>query len=252
MAKKALITASGLTFKRRDTTVLDHIDMKITADDFLTIVGPNGAGKTTLLKILMGIMEPTAGTVTHQAGLKVGYVPQRLVPDPILPITGRYFLSLSQPASRAEIEDVLETTGILPLADRLIHTFSGGEIQRLLLARALLKKPDVLALDEPAQNLDIKGELELYRLIHRMHEERRVAVVMVSHDLHMVMASTKRVLCLFHHVCCWGTPEKVTKHPVFKQVFGEDITKMMAFYQHSHHHQHDLHQPSKTYKSRAS
>jgi zinc transport system ATP-binding protein len=250
MAKKPLISANELSFQRQGNIILEHVDIKIAPDDFLTIVGPNGAGKTTLLKILIGIMPPSSGSISHREGLKIGYVPQRLQPDPVLPITAHYFLSLAEPEDKRDIDEVLEITGIAGLKHRLIHTLSGGEMQRLMLARALVKRPDILALDEPAQNLDVKGELELYQLIHKLHKEKQVAVVMVSHDLHMVMASTKRVLCLFHHVCCWGTPEKVAKHPVFKQVFGEDITRMMAFYQHSHHHEHDLHHPNETIKSR--
>jgi zinc transport system ATP-binding protein len=246
MAGAPLIKAENITLKRGGKTILDRISMEIKEGDFLTIVGPNGAGKTSLLKIIAGITKPDMGTVERAPALKIGYVPQRFVPDPTLPITADYFLSLGTRSDKKRRRHVMELAGIGHLSTRMLHVLSGGEIQRLLLARALIHQPQLLVLDEPAQNLDISGELSLYTLINQLHKDMKLSILMVSHDLHMVMASTTRVLCLFHHICCWGSPEHVMKDPAFKEVFGDEMSRLMAFYQHSHEHHHDLHHPHET------
>ena len=234
------IKADGVSVVRDGGKVLDGVSLELTAGDFVTVVGPNGAGKTTLLKVLAGLLAPDAGRVARRPGLALGYIPQRIGIDASLPMTAERFLRLgrgrSDPAAR---DAVAGETGIAPLLDRQVQALSGGEWQRVLLARALLGAPDAIILDEPAQNLDISGQLDFYALLERVHRDRGVAIAMVSHDLHMVMASTRRVVCLYHHVCCSGEPRAVARDPEFIRLFGRDMARMMAVYQHDHDHSHD-------------
>ena len=179
-------------------------------------------------------------------GLRVGYVPQHFAPEHTMPISVRRFLTLRKKTEKAAIEEVAQETGILNILDQALFELSGGERQRVLLARSLLDNPHLLVLDEPAQNLDISGQLGFYRLVEKIYKERKVSVLMVSHDLHLVMASTKEVICLFHHVCCSGEPQIVAKDPEFISLFGNDMATMMAAYQHSHdhaHHDYHSHEP---------
>ncbi len=233
-----LIQTDKLSAQHQEKTVLRDISLTIKPRDFITIVGPNGAGKSTLLKCLMGMMPFCAGTVTRKQNLKIGYVPQKLAPDYSIPITVERFISLMKNITKDECSLVLHEVGIEPIRHALLHTLSGGELQRVLLARSLAGSPELLILDEPAQNLDISGQLAFYKLLDRIYEERNISIVMVSHDLHMVMASTRQVVCLFHHICCSGEPHAVTQDPEFISLFGNDMAKMMAVYQHTHNHSH--------------
>jgi len=224
---------------RRD--ILVRIDLVIRRGEILTLVGPNGAGKTTLVKLALGLLRPSRGTIRRRPGLSIGYVPQRLVPDPVLPLTVRRLLSLTAPCSRAQAIGALEKVGTPQLLDQSLDGLSGGEMQRILLARALLRAPDLLVLDEPMQNVDVAGQIDLYRLINRIRDEQGCAVLMVSHDLHVVMASTDQVLCLNRHICCSGKPDDVRNHPAFRSLFGAAGAEALALYSHDHHHRHDLH-----------
>ncbi|NCC20856.1 MAG: ATP-binding cassette domain-containing protein [Alphaproteobacteria bacterium] len=228
-----LIKAENISVVRNGKAILDSVSLDVRPGDFTTIVGPNGAGKTTLLKVLMGLINVDFGSVRRKPGLRVGYVPQRLAADESMPITVRRFLTLRKKAAPGDLERVVTETGIGALLGKSLHVLSGGELQRLLMARALLDDPDVLILDEPAQNLDVAGQLALYRLIDNVYSERRLAVVMVSHDLHLVMSSTRHVVCLYHHISCRGTPHTITRDPAFKSVFGEDMARLMAVYTHA-------------------
>ncbi len=220
-------------------TVLKDISLEIKAQDFITIVGPNGAGKTMLLKCLMGFYRPTRGRVWRKPNLKVGYMPQRFSPDPIMPLTAERFLCLRKKHTTKDLERVIEETNISHCCNEQLTTLSGGELQRVLLARSLLGHPDVLILDEPAQNLDVASQIEFYKLLKRVYTERGSAVLMVSHDLHMVMSSSKEVVCLFQHICCRGEPQTVAKTPEFVSLFGSDMAALMSVYQHSHDHNHE-------------
>ena len=233
-----LIQASNINVSRQGNKILENVSVVVGDHDFLTVIGPNGAGKSMLLKCLMGFYVPDIGEIRKMNGLRVGYVPQNFAPEHTMPISVRRFLTLRKKTEKAAIEEIAQETGILKILDQALFELSGGERQRVLLARSLLDNPHLLVLDEPAQNLDISGQLGFYRLVEKIYEERKVSVLMVSHDLHLVMASTKEVICLFHHVCCSGEPQIVAKDPEFVSLFGNDMATMMAAYQHSHDHAH--------------
>lgn len=233
-----LIQASNINVSRQGNKILENVSVVVGDHDFLTVIGPNGAGKSMLLKCLMGFYAPDIGEIRKMNGLRVGYVPQNFAPEHTMPISVRRFLTLRKKTEKAAIEEIAQETGILNILDQALFELSGGERQRVLLARSLLDNPHLLVLDEPAQNLDISGQLGFYRLVEKIYKERKVSVLMVSHDLHLVMASTKEVICLFHHVCCSGEPQIVAKDPEFVSLFGNDMATMMAAYQHSHDHAH--------------
>lgn len=234
-----LLSGTNLTVERHGKRILDNVSLSIAPRDFITIIGPNGAGKSMLLKCLLGFYQPTKGQVAQQAGLRIGYVPQRMSVERTIPITVERFLKLHKPCSRASREQVIADTDISALVKRPLTVLSGGEMQRVLLARALLNDPQLLMLDEPAQNLDISGQLAFYEHLERAYQSRDMSVVMVSHDLHLVLASTQRVVCLYHHVCCTGKPEQIRTDPSFIKLFGNDMSRLMSYYQHQHDHNHD-------------
>ncbi|HBR97108.1 MAG TPA: zinc ABC transporter ATP-binding protein ZnuC [Gammaproteobacteria bacterium] len=233
-----LITADNLFVSRRDQVILHDVSLRIGERDFITLIGPNGAGKSMLLKCLLGFYKPDAGRIERADDLRVAYVPQSLKADTTLPITVSRFLTLRQKPARDVLDNAIAETGIESLVAKPLQVLSGGEMQRVLMARALLSEPQLLVMDEPAQNLDISGQLAFYRLVDDVYHRRGLSVLMVSHDLHWVMASTRQVICLYHHVCCTGTPQAVAQDPQFVALFGEDMSKLMAMYRHSHDHNH--------------
>jgi zinc transport system ATP-binding protein len=238
-SSERLVTASNLSVIRQKRAILDDVSLNITERDFITLIGPNGAGKTVFLRHLLKLDIPNSGSVTHRADLKIGYVPQRVDIDPGLPISVNRFLTLNNTLADAELEQLANVTKIQHLLDTPLSSLSGGELQRVLLTRALTNKPDLLILDEPAQNLDVNGQLQFYTLIEEIYESRNIAILMVSHDLHLVMSSTRKVVCLYHHICCSGAPESVARDPEFISIFGNDMAKLMAVYPHTHAHDHD-------------
>ncbi len=223
-------------FGRRE--VLCHIDLNIHPKEIITIIGPNGSGKTTLLRILLGLMQPDDGEIITIPGLRIGYVPQSIHFEPTLPLTVLNFLKLICGDSR-KIFAVAEELGIVPYLKRQIYALSGGELQRVLLAQALLNDPHLLVLDEPIQGVDFSNQAALYQLIRTTARSRNCAVLMVSHDLHLVMAGTDRVICLNGHICCSGSPQHVSRDPEFVNLFGNDVANQIAYYVHHHDHQHD-------------
>ncbi|WP_420343425.1 metal ABC transporter ATP-binding protein [Paenirhodobacter sp.] len=235
----SLISARGLTVRHGDATVLSGVDFDIAPGEIVTIVGPNGSGKSTLVRALIGLEPAAAGSVNRQPGLSIGYVPQRLHVDASLPMTVRRFLSLPRRVKDAEAEAALARTGVPGLGGRQITGLSGGQFQRVLLARALLVRPQILILDEPTQGLDQPGTAAFYRLTEAVRAETGAAVLMVSHDLHVVMASSDRVICLNGHVCCAGTPRVVSEAPEYRALFGLGTGGAFALYQHIHDHDHD-------------
>ncbi len=239
MSDGVLIQADQLCLSRQGHEILHEVSLKVMARDFITIVGPNGAGKTMLLKAIMGLEKIQSGAISRRPGMRMGYVPQRLAADPTIPITVRRFLMLRKAVTPENVNDIAMQTHVDGILDCPLHVLSGGELQRVLLARALLSEPDLLVLDEPAQNLDVSGQLAFYTLLETLYKERSLAILMVSHDLHLVMASTKKVFCLFHHVCCFGEPHIVARDPEFVALFGKDMARLMAVYQHDHHHTHE-------------
>lgn len=241
MTNNCLLNAEHLSLVRDGHTILQDVSLDVQARDFITIIGPNGAGKTMLLKILMGLIAPDSGKVEKKNGLRIGYVPQRLIADHAIPITVKRFLSLGRKTAAKALGRIAEITDTHAILSKPLYALSGGELQRTLLARALLSEPELLILDEPAQNLDIAGQLAFYKLLQQIYKNQSLSILMVSHDLHLVMASSKRVICLFHHICCHGEPHAVAKDPAFISLFGDDMARLMAIYNHAHDHEHALH-----------
>lgn len=220
--------------------VVDRVSLAVSRGDIVTIIGPNGAGKTTLIKAILGIEPITGGRIERTRGITTGYVPQHLELQPTLPLSVRRFLRLTGESDNA-CREALDQTGIGHLFRASIHHLSGGELQRLLIARALVRRPDLLVLDEPAQGVDINGQAALYDLIRRVRDQFHCGVIMISHDLHLVMAATDKVICLNQHVCCSGYPEDISHDPAFIETFGRPVAESLAVYHHRHTHRHDLH-----------
>lgn len=235
----SLIAAQGISVRMGGAEVLRGVSLAVAAGEIVTILGPNGSGKSTLLRALLGIVPLSAGRVVRAQGLRLGYVPQRLAIDPSLPITVRRFLSLPHVVTDAQAVAALTRAGLPEVAGRQMAALSGGQLQRVLLARALLSDPQLLILDEPTQGLDQPGEAAFYRLIEEVRAATGVAVLMVSHDLHVVMAASDRVICLNGHVCCEGTPQVVSTAPEYRALFGLGTQGALALYQHVHDHSHD-------------
>ncbi len=235
-----LIEACGVDLAFSGAAVLSGVSAKVEAGKIVTLIGPNGAGKTTLVRVMLGLLRPDRGTVRRRPGLRIGYVPQRLSLDGSMPMSVSRFLELAvRRAGKGERRArVLDEVGVGRLMDTPLSEVSGGEFQRVLLARALLRDPDLLVLDEPVQGVDVTGQGELYDLIGRVRDERGLGVLMVSHDLHLVMAAADRVVCLNRHVCCAGHPEAVSRDPAYRALFGEKGAGALAFYHHHHDHFH--------------
>jgi zinc transport system ATP-binding protein len=237
-ATQALVTLKDAGVKRSGHWLVRGVDLQVRPGEIVTLIGPNGSGKTTTTKLALGIFTPDQGEVARQAGLRVGYVPQKLAIDWTMPLRVREFMSLTnQPESLAR-DEALSRTGARQLLDRELSQLSGGEFQRVLLARALARRPTLLVLDEPVQGVDFNGESDLYDLIRRWRDETGCGVLLVSHDLHVVMAATDRVICLNGHVCCHGTPETVALSSEYQTLFGGRAAAALALYQHHHDHTH--------------
>lgn len=237
---RPLLSGHGLGLTLDGRQILRGVDIAVHAGEIVTIIGPNGAGKTSLARMLLGVIKPTTGAVERMPGLRVGYVPQRFPVDPTIPINVRRFLTLGVKASREAIEAVLTEVGAPHLIGQQIATLSGGEFQRVCLARALISSPGLLVLDEPAQAVDYAGEIQLYKLIAEVRDRRKCGILMISHDLHVVLGASDRVICISGHVCCEGVPESVASHPEYARLFGREAGKAVAIYRHDHDHEHDL------------
>jgi zinc transport system ATP-binding protein len=235
----SLLHARGLSVSHGGLVVLAGVNFAIEPGEIVTVVGPNGSGKSTLIKALIGAERGARGEVRRQAGLRIGYVPQKLHIDASLPLTVRRFLSLPKRVGDAAALAALERTGVAGLERRPMAGLSGGQLQRVMLARALLSEPQVLILDEPTQGLDQPGTAAFYRLIEELRRDTGCAVLMVSHDLHVVMSASDRVICLNGHICCEGTPTVVRAAPEYRALFGLGTGGALALYQHVHDHQHD-------------
>ena len=234
----SLIAADHLSVRFGGAEILSDVSLRVEPGEIVTIVGPNGSGKSTLLRALLGITRLASGRVSRADGLRIGYVPQRLQIDRSLPLTARRFLSLPRRQSGAAADAALIRTGVPEVAGRQMADLSGGQFQRVLLARALLTDPDLLILDEPTQGLDQPGEAAFYRLIEEVRRDTGCAVLMVSHDLHVVMSASDRVICLNGHICCEGTPRVVSNAPEYRALFGLGTQGALALYQHVHDHDH--------------
>ncbi|CAA0104864.1 Zinc import ATP-binding protein ZnuC [Zhongshania aliphaticivorans] len=235
-----LLTLDKISLKHLHQSLLIDVSLSLKPRQIMTIIGPNGAGKSTLIKIALGLTKPDQGTVFRQPGINIGYMPQRLTLNPLMPLSVERFLAMTRRGAK-QIEAALERTGVNHLRKRPLNDISGGETQRVLLSRALLSNPNLLVLDEPAQGVDINGQTELYELINNLRDTLGCAVLMVSHDLHWVMAQTDTVICLNQHICCHGHPEHVSNDPAYLSLFGRRHAEAIALYQHDHDHQHDIH-----------
>jgi zinc transport system ATP-binding protein len=236
----ALLAARGVSFVRSGRTILENIDIDIATREIVTLIGPNGAGKTSLVRILLGLVPPDGGEVRRKKDLRIGYAPQRFDLAPSIPMTVERFLEMAPKAGRASIGDALDEVGATRVRNSQLTALSGGELQRVVLARALLREPELLVLDEPVRGVDYAGEAELYTLIGRLRDQRGLGVLLVSHDLHVVMAQSDRVVCVNRHVCCSGVPETVARSPEYVRLFGPEAARAFAVYSHSHDHTHDL------------
>ncbi|MFM1203110.1 zinc ABC transporter ATP-binding protein ZnuC [Yersinia enterocolitica] len=236
-----LVTLNKISVTFGSRRVLNDISLSLRPGRILTLLGPNGAGKSTLVRVVLGLIDPTSGSISREPGLRIGYVPQKLHLDTTLPLTVSRFMRLKPGVKKADILPALKRVHAAHLLDQPMQKLSGGENQRVLLARALLNRPQLLVLDEPTQGVDVNGQLALYDLIEQLRRELGCAVLMVSHDLHLVMAKTDEVLCLNQHICCSGAPEVVSTHPEFIAMFGQRGAEQLAVYRHHHNHGHDLH-----------
>ena len=239
-AESPLVSGQGLVVRYGGRPVLDRVSIEVHRREVVSLIGPNGAGKTTAVRALLGLIKPDAGTVRHAPGLVVGYVPQRIAPEGLLPLTVRRFLAMAGRQARADVAATLDEVGAAAVMDRQLSSLSGGEFRRVLLARALLRNSDLLVLDEPVQQVDFAGQLALHQLIGRLRDRRGCSVLVISHDLHLVLGATDRVICINGHVCCAGEPETVSRHPEYVSLFGPHAAAALAVYTHDHDHSHDL------------
>ncbi len=236
---KVLAKMRSVGVRRHDRWIVRDIDLTIRRGEIVSIIGPNGAGKTTITRILTDTVKPNTGTIEKMQGIKIGYVPQRVVFDSTLPITVERLMNVPKRVSKRDVDEALGELGICHLAKSPVQKLSGGEFQRALFARALLRKPDLLILDEPGQGLDIHGESRLYEQIAMVRNRRGCGVLLVCHDLHIVMAQTDIVVCINGHICCTGSPEDVQSNEAYLDLFGKRALRTHAPYAHSHDHGHD-------------
>lgn len=235
---KPLVRLEGAGVRRGGRWLVRGVDFSVARGEIVTLIGPNGSGKSTSAKMAIGILKPDEGRVTRDSDFRVGYVPQKLAIDWTLPLTVRRLMTLTTPLEKPEVLKSLDDVGIAHLVDAEVQHLSGGEFQRALLARAIARKPDLLVLDEPVQGVDFSGEIALYDLITSIRERTGCGILMISHDLHVVMAATDTVICLNGHVCCRGTPAAVSQSPEYMRLFGAKAGQTLAVYSHQHDHTH--------------
>ena len=219
--------------------LVEDIDLDLRRGEIVTLIGPNGSGKSTTAKLVTGVLKPSIGRVERQQGITVGYVPQKLAIDWTLPLTVDRLMTLTGRHPPEAVERALAAVGAAHLRRAAVQELSGGEFQRVLFARAMIRKPDLLVLDEPVQGVDFSGELALYDLVRQIRDTTRAGILMISHDLHVVMAETDTVICLNGHVCCRGTPSMVKSSPEYQRLFGLRGAETLAIYEHRHDHDHD-------------
>lgn len=233
-----LLQLRHASLSRQGRTLLSDINLEVNSGEIITLIGPNGAGKSTLLKLALGLIPLDDGQRICRPDLRIGYMPQHMHLPETLPLTLKDFLKLARGFEKSQLRRVCERLGIGNLLSRPMQRLSGGELQRALLARALLSSPQLLVLDEPVQGLDVTGQSELYQLIAQLKDELDCGVLMVSHDLHLVMAATDRVICLNGHICCEGHPQHVQQDPSYLELFGKSVPAHLVPYTHHHDHTH--------------
>ncbi len=240
MPAELLLRASNLSYTIGKRLILDSIGFELRRGQITTIIGPNGAGKSTLTNIVNGLINNYEGEIERAPGLRIGYLPQKVYVNTLMPLSVLRLLRLTQNASEQEIEHALAKTGVSYLKQRQVDSLSEGELKRVLLARTTLGKPDLIVLDEPTAGVDVSGEVRMYELISELRSELKCAVLLVSHDLHLVMSKTDQVLCLNQHLCCSGLPESVSRHPEYLALFGRQAADSIAIYAHHHDHEHGV------------
>jgi len=239
--KDYLIKLKNVSFERQGRTILKDINLSVHRGEIVTLIGPNGAGKSSLLKLALGLESLSSGQRVALPNLRIGYMPQKMSLPETLPLSVKHFLQLAKGYQKSQLMQVCNRLNISELLDRPMQRLSGGELQRTLLARALLSNPELLVLDEPVQGLDVSGQAELYHLISNLKDELNCGVLMVSHDLHLVMAATNKVICLNGHVCCEGHPQTVQHDPSYLELFGRSMPAHLVPYTHHHDHTHGEH-----------
>jgi zinc transport system ATP-binding protein len=237
-SKSPLVSLEQAGINRAGRWLVRNVSLTVEAGEIVTLIGPNGSGKSTTVKMALGLMEPDEGTSILRPGLTVSYVPQNVTIDWTLPLTVQRFMRLTGSVTTTDAAAAMERTGIGHLSKAEVRTLSGGEFQRVLLARAISRKPELLVLDEPVQGVDFTGEIALYDLIKDIRDELGGGVLLISHDLHVVMAATDRVICLNGHICCSGSPTAVVESAEYKALFGARAASTLAVYQHHHDHTH--------------
>ena len=230
---EALIEATDICVSFDKTAALDHVSMQVHSGEIVTVIGLNGAGKTTLLRVVLGVIKPDKGHIKTKPNLRIGYTPQHVHRDPILPITVRRFLNLGAPANRVQIRWAVAEVEVEKILDYPLANISGGELNRVLLARALLRKPDLLVLDEPLSGVDVSSRAQLYKLIAKLRDRLGCGVLLVSHNLNLVMAATDTVICLNNRICCEGPPDRVVNDPHFTALFGQETSQYLAAFRHT-------------------
>ena len=236
--QEALVELEGAGVSRAGRWLVRGVSLTIRKGEILTLIGPNGSGKSTTARMALGVLNPDEGTARREPGLTVGYVPQKVTIDWTLPLTVERFMRLTGNIGKADVEAAMERTGVSKLRHDEVRSLSGGEFQRVMLARAIARKPDLLVLDEPLQGVDFSGQIVLYELISKLRNELGCGILLISHDLHVVMAATDQVICLNGHVCCHGTPVAVASSPEYRQLFGDRAVPTLAVYEHHHDHVH--------------
>lgn len=233
-----LVSLKNVGLEKSGRWLVRGIDLQVRSGEIVTLIGPNGSGKSTTAKLALGIHQPDEGEARRASGLKVGYVPQKISVDWTLPLTVERFMRLTRRLSSADIKQALAATGIAHLASAEVRNLSGGEFQRAMLARVIAARPDFLVLDEPVQGVDFAGEIALYELITKIRDDLGCGILLISHDLHVVMAATDQVICLNGHVCCKGSPDAVAESAEYRNLFGDRAAASLAIYQHNHDHTH--------------
>ena len=240
MQAELLLRATDISYQRGQRQILERVSFELKRGQITTIIGPNGAGKSTLTNIVNGLVDDYSGEIERAADLRIGYLPQKVYVNTLMPLTVERLLQLTQSASRSEIASALAQTEVGYLQGRQVRSLSEGELKRVLLARTTLGKPDLIVLDEPTAGVDVTGEIRMYELIGELRDRLQCAVLLVSHDLHLVMSQTDQVLCLNQHLCCSGLPESVSRHPEYLALFGKQAADSIAIYAHHHDHVHDV------------
>ena len=235
---KLLVKLENAGVYRSSKWLVRGISLEINQGQIVTLIGPNGSGKTTTAKMILNILNTDEGLVTGNAN-KMAYVPQKINIDWTMPLRVIDFMKITSSLNNTQITESLNMTGVDKLLYNQIHSLSGGEFQRVLIARAIAKKPDLLVLDEPVQGVDFNGEIALYNLIKEISVNLNCGILLISHDMHFVMSTTDHVICLNGHICCSGSPSNVVKNPEYIKLFGEHNSETLSYYQHQHDHSHN-------------